>query len=241
MYARDVDTYPEPLTFGVSGKLIMNVLVMYDRQTESYWSQILGQAVEGELAGTELTPIASLQTTWKQWRELYPETLALRKGYSGSRDPYNSYYAGNNAGVLGETIEDDRLPTKTMGIGLVINDQPAYFPLTVLRDEPVVNDVVGGEPVLAIFRPEVMTGFAFSRTVDGQTLTFALAESDTAIPTLVDAETGSHWSVFNGVAIDGSLAGKTLERIPSTSSFWFGWKDFHPDTYVYGVDEPTIQ
>jgi len=239
VYARDVDTYPEPLTFGVSGKLIMNVLVMYDRQTESYWSQILGQAVEGELAGTELTAIASLQTTWKQWRELYPETLALRKGYSGSRDPYNSYYAGNSAGVLGETLEDDRLPTKTMGIGLVINDQPAYFPFTILNNEPVVNDVVGGESVLAIFRPEVLTGFVFSRIVDGQTLTFALEDSDTATPTLVDAETGSRWSVFNGVATDGPLAGQTLERIPSTSSFWFGWKDFHPETYVYGVDEST--
>lgn len=237
MYAREVETYPEPLTFGVSGKLIMNVLVMYDRQTESYWSQILGQAVEGELAGTVLTPIASLQTTWKQWRELHPDTLALRKGYSGSRDPYTSYYAGNNAGVLGQTLKDERLPKKTMGIGLMVNDQPAYFPLDAMRDELVVNDVVGGEPVLAIYRPEAMTAFVFRRTVDGQTLTFSLADGDTSAPALVDAETGSRWSLFSGVASDGPLAGKTLERLPSTTSFWFGWKDFHPDTTVYGIDE----
>ncbi len=44
MYAREVDGYPTPLTFGVSGKLIMNVLVMYNRQTQSLWNQILGQA-----------------------------------------------------------------------------------------------------------------------------------------------------------------------------------------------------
>ena len=221
----------------ILGKLIMNVLVMYDRQTESYWSQILGQAVEGELAGTQLTPIASLQTTWKQWRELHPDTLALRKGYSGSRDPYTSYYAGNNAGVLGQTRKDDRLPKKAMGIGLVINEQPAYFPFSAMQDGSAVNDVVGGEPVLAVYRPEARTGLVFSRTVDGQTLTFALADSDTATPDLVDAETGTRWSLFDGVASDGPLAGKTLERLPSTTSFWFGWKDFHPDTIVYGVDE----
>ena len=240
MYARDVDAYPEPLTFGVSGKLIMNVLVMYDHQTESYWSQILGQAVEGELAGTELTPIASLQTTWKLWRELHPDTLALRKGYSGSRDPYASYYAGDDAGVLGQTFEDDRLPRKAMGIGLVINEQPAYFPFSALLDDPIVNDVVGGEPVLAVLRPEAMTAFVFRRTVDDQVLTFSLADGDATPPVLVDAETGSRWNIFNGVASDGPLAGKTLERLPSTTSFWFGWKDFHPDTTVYGAEPPGL-
>ncbi len=217
----------------------MNVLVMYDRQTESYWSQILGQAVEGELAGTELTPIASLQTTWKQWRALYPETLALRKGYSSANDPYDSYYDSGQAGVIGETFEDDRLDTKTMGIGFVINDQPAYFPISAFREEKIANAQVAGVPVLVAYRTEAVAGLAFNRTVDDQTLTFSveeLAEGDETLPNLVDAETGSRWSLFNGVAIDGPLAGKTLERIPSTTSFWFGWKDFHPDTYVYGAE-----
>jgi hypothetical protein len=240
VYARDVDNYPEPLTFGVSGKLIMNVLVMYDRQTESYWSQILGQAVEGELAGTQLTAIPSLQMTWKQWRELHPDTLALRKGYASTNDPYIGYYASGQAGVLGETIEDDRLDTKAMGIGFIINDQPAFFPISAVRKETLANDEIVGEPVLVIYRPEASTGFVFSRKVDDQALTFSVEEPDAGdetTPHLIDAETGSRWSVFNGVATDGPLAGKTLERIPSTTSFWFGWKDFHPDTYVYGEDE----
>ena len=239
MYARDVEAYPEPLTFGVSGKLIMNVLVMYDRQTGSYWSQILGEAVEGELAGTILTPIASLQTTWKQWQELHPDTLALRKGYASANDPYLSYYSSGQAGVLGETVQDDRLNTKAMGIGLVVNGQPAYFPINALRTEILVNDEIAGEPVLVVYRPESATGFVFSRAVADQTLTFTLeeqAEEDQTIPDIIDAETGSRWSLFNGTAIAGPLAGTNLERIPSTTSFWFGWKDFHPDTYVYRAD-----
>ena len=52
------------LTFGVSGKLIMNGLVMYDRETGTLWSQVIGQGVDGELKGVELTTIPALQTTW---------------------------------------------------------------------------------------------------------------------------------------------------------------------------------
>lgn len=211
---------------------------MYDRQTETYWSQILGKAVEGELAGTKLTPLTSLQTSWGQWRELHPDTLALRKGYSGSRDPYDSYYARPSAGVIGETFKDDRLPAKSLGIGLIVNETPAYYPSIALREELVINDTAAGEPLLVVFRPAGFTGFVFKRTVDGQTLTFALEDPEAERLILVDAETGSRWDGFSGTAFEGPLTDKILERTPSTTSFWFGWKDFHPDTYVYGLDAP---
>jgi len=82
----------EEYTFGVSGKLIRNVLVMYDRQTESLWSQLLGETVQGPLVGTKLEFLPAFQTTWEDWKNLQPDSLALRKGYYGSRDPYSSYY-----------------------------------------------------------------------------------------------------------------------------------------------------
>ena len=82
MYDREIEG--QEYTFGVSGKLIMNVLVMYDRQTDSLWSQLLGEAVEGPLAGTKLTFIESLQTTWAEWKALHPNTLALQKTFQGS-------------------------------------------------------------------------------------------------------------------------------------------------------------
>ena len=170
MYSREVEG--EVLEFGVSGKLVMNVLVMYDRQTESLWSQLLGRAIRGPMEGTELTFLPAWQTTWQDWKERHPQTLALVKGYSGRYDPYDSYYASGASGV------------------------------------------------------------AFSRTVDGQALTFE-AESSAQ---LKDAETGSIWDGFSGEAIQGEMLGSHLERVKSTSSFWFGWKDFHPDTMVYAPD-----
>ena len=77
MYDREINGQIH--TFGVSGKLIKNALVMYDHQTNTLWSQFLRKGVKGELAGTELEVIPVTQTTWSAWKELHPDTLVLDK------------------------------------------------------------------------------------------------------------------------------------------------------------------
>jgi hypothetical protein len=230
VYSRQIDG--EIYEFGVSGKLVMNVLVMYDRQTETLWSQLLGRAIEGPLTGTELEYFPSWQTTWQDWRTRHPDTLALVKGYVGQRDPYLSYYSDSRAGVIGEEVDDDRLNTKQFVVGVAIDDQAVAFPFSVLNLEPVVNYQVGDVPVLVVFDEENASGVVFDRRVDGQVLEFQLLED----LTLQDHLTGSLWDGPTGEAIDGEYAGQSLERVKSTSSFWFGWKDFYPDTEVYRID-----
>ena len=63
----------------MSGKLIMNALVMYDRQTGTLWSQFLGRGVSGPLSGTPLKMIPVTLTTWDRWLAEYPDTVALDK------------------------------------------------------------------------------------------------------------------------------------------------------------------
>ena len=73
MYSRELDgkTY----TFGVSGKLLHDALLMYDHQTRTLWSHITGEAVTAQLKGKRLTMLASMpQITWKEWRLNYPNT-----------------------------------------------------------------------------------------------------------------------------------------------------------------------
>lgn len=232
MYSRLIDG--EETTFGVSGKLIRNVLVMYDRATGSLWSQLLGKAVEGPLEGRELEYLPSWQTTWSDWKERYPDTQALQKGYSGIRDPYTSYYQSQSAGVIGETFSDGRLYVKEFVIGVELNSHAVAYPFSVLNDEPVVNDEVGGEPLLVVFDAETASGVIFSRELDDRKLTFTRVGDELQ---LIDEQTGSTWNGMDGEAIDGPLAGRSLDRIKSTRSFWFGWKDFYPDTRVYGIDQ----
>jgi hypothetical protein len=121
---------------------------------------------------------------------------------------------------------------KEFVVGVEINDDPVAFPFSVLNDEPVVNYEVGGEPVLVVFNAETGSGVVYEREVDGQPLTFSQVEGTT----IVDAETGTEWNGLTGEALGGSLAGITLNRVKSTSSFWFGWKDWYPDSVIYGLD-----
>ncbi len=107
------------------------------------------------------------------------------------------------------------------------------YPFGILNDDPVVNDKVGDQLVLVVFNADTGTGVVFDRQVDNQTLNFSLGEE----LTLTDAETGTLWDGLTGLALDGPLAGEILTRLKSTASFWFGWKDWYPDTRVYTIEE----
>lgn len=210
---------------------------MYDRQTDSYWGQLLGEAIEGPLKGTKLTPVPATQTTWEEWRNQYPDTQALFTNGAGRYDSYASYYKNGSAGVLGETLTDNRLPTKELVTGAVIDGKPAAYPHSVLAQNLAVNDTVGQTDLTAWFDPRTGTARLFERTVSTesmgeQTLTFLPTDNELEFK---DEETGSTWLLLNGLAVDGPLKGTALTAIPSTNSFWFGWKDWYPETYLFGV------
>ncbi len=211
----------------------MNVLVMYDRQTDSLWSQLLGEAVEGELKGQKLHFLPSWQTTWEDWRTRYPETVALVKGFKSTQDAYESYYNSYQAGVIGETFQDSRLDVKGYVIGVALGDEAKAYPFRVLNDEPVVNDILSGIPILVIFDIENASGVVFDRRVNDMILTF----QPLANLQIVDNETGTIWDGLTGVGRMGELSGEQLTRVRSTQSFWFGWKDFYPETRVFGQGE----
>lgn len=211
----------------------MNVLVMYDRQTETLWSQLLGEAVAGPLKGTKLKFLPAWQTTWEDWKATHPDTLALRKGYFGGRDPYDSYYQSGSSGVIGQAVLDERLYVKEFVVGVEQNGEAAAYPFSVLNEQPAVNDAVSDVSVLVVFNKDTGTGVVFDRRVNEQVLTFRAQEN----LELIDEETGTRWNGLTGEALEGPLVGESLVRIKSTSSFWFGWKDWYPETRVYGIDE----
>lgn len=232
MYAREIDG--TVYDFGVSGKLIMNVLVMYDRQTESYWSQLLGEAVEGELKGTQLEFVSAWFTSWSAWVDEHPHTVALDKGSNRSTDSYTSYYTNGQAGIIGEEIDDDRLRTKDFIVGVEHEGSAKAYSFRELGRTPIVNDTLNGLDLVVVFVQEGSTGLVFNRQVGEQVLTF---ERDSETGEMVDVETGTLWDVWRGIGLEGELAGTVLKRVPSTRSFWFGWKDWYPDTDVYTPEE----
>jgi len=218
-FAREIQG--QVLTFGVFGKLIMNAVVMYDHQTDTLWSQFLATAVDGPFAGTKMELLSSQLTTWGAWLELHPDTKLLDRsiGRGAGRDPYTPYYNSNSAGVLGESVGDSRLARKDLIIGLDHGQQRIAYGLTNLKEELAVNDLYDQAPVVITHDPFGEAAAAFSRTLDGRTLTFETVDR----VTMRDVETGSTWSSLRGDALSGEFAGAQLDQLPSFVAFWFLW------------------
>lgn len=81
--------------FGVSGLLYNSDVLLYDRNTDSLWSQISTQSISGEMVGTKLKMIPISHTTWRDWQQKHPDTLVLsdETGFfrDYTRDPYAGY------------------------------------------------------------------------------------------------------------------------------------------------------
>jgi hypothetical protein len=141
------------LTFGTSGKLYRSDLVMYDRQTESLWSQIEGRAIAGHLTGEELERVPVQTVTWDQWRAAHPDGQVLSRD-TGVERPYgtNPYVGYDEAGedpFLFRGEADPRLLPKERVLALGGEEDPVAVPLAALAEARVVELEVDGQQVVA--------------------------------------------------------------------------------------------
>lgn len=162
MYDRDIRG--RTLSFGVSGKLYRNSLIMYDRETGSLWSHFLGAAVQGPLAGTQLKFRPSTFTDWETWRMSHPETLVLDG--SGS-DSYGGYYSGSQTGILGTRRRDARLEPKDVVLGVLSPAAKAYA-LRDLERFGRIRDTLAGKKVEIAYDGASQTASAFLLTDRGR-------------------------------------------------------------------------
>lgn len=229
MYARKLGS--EVLSFGVSGMLFRDGLVMYDRETDTLWTQVDGKAVKGALAGRRLEVVPSVHATWKQWKQLYPNSVVLKKR-GIPRSAYDRYNRDpNRAGILGRRVRDKRLPPKERVIGIRTEEAATAFVERDVRKALVVEAQVGELPVVLVAAGDDHPVVTFSRRVSGRVLSFRLAEGERAA--MDDVETGSRWSLADGKAISGPLKGAQLERAPAYPAFWFGWLGYFPNTELW--------
>ncbi len=216
------------MTLAVSGKLVRNSLIMYDRETHSFWSHLTGGAIQGPLRGSQLEVVPATESTWAVWKRSFPNSKVLPHDFPGQADQYSDYFAGGDSGILGRKRNDRRLPGKAKVLGVRIMDRPKAYGLDAVARVKVVNDTFDGVP-LVVFTTGPDTATIYRRDTSGQTLTFEVASSGL----VVDRDTGSTWDPVSGQATGGSLAGSALTKVPSTTSFWFGWYDFFPGTELY--------
>src|SRR5262245_23626456 len=143
--------------------------------------------------------------------------------------------SGKGAAPADVTYHDDRLPPKTMVLGLDVGGTEKAFPLEALRQVRVINDTIGGKAVVIVHQPKSDTTTAFLAEARGQTLTFSAANAETT--TLVDKETSSRWSPY-GDCVSGRLKGATLQMLVLEPEYWFAWSEFHRGTGIYTPPRP---
>ncbi len=218
-----------PLTFGTTGMLYNSNLVMYDRQTNSMYPQILGIGISGPHKDVELEQIPVTTTTWGQWKTLHPDSAVLSRNTEYSRD-YNRYpygdYDSNNSVFFPVAYQSPSFNPKKVVIGTRIGRES----MAVLRDEfrskVVANLALGGEPIAAFYDSSTDFVRMFSRKTNGSDCTFSYDNSQ-----IKDIETGTVWNP-SGLAETGSLAGTQLRQMPHLQVMWFGWYAFHPTTAI---------
>lgn len=242
-YDRRIDD--KVVEFGTSGSLWNSALVMYDRQTETLWSHFTGQAIVGELTGTELETYPVATVPWGVWRDANPDGLVLSRdtGFDRNygRNPYPGYDDVNSQPFLFEGEVDGRYTAMTRIVGVDIDGEALGVPLVTLQEQGVVPATLGDTDVVVVWQSGTASSLdagdvaggddigstgVFVPEVDGQQLTLS-AEGNG----FVDDETGSTWNIL-GTATSGPLAGSQLEAIPHVDTFWFAWSTFQPDSQI---------
>ncbi|MEA3412137.1 MAG: DUF3179 domain-containing protein [Pseudomonadota bacterium] len=235
------------LDFGTTGSLRKSDMVMYDRQTESWWQQFLGEAIVGELTGSRLDQFPSRIVAFTDFRRSFPDGLVLSRDTGHQRpygrNPYRGYDTIGQHPFLLDDPTDPRLPAMERVLGVRLGESVRLYPFPVLQDKPVLNDRIGKTPVVIFTRFGMLSALdasrirdarrvpaaaAYSRVVDGRLLTF-VARRDR----VVDEETGSVWDVF-GRAAEGPLSGRHLEPVQGGVHFAFAWLAFEPRAEIHG-------
>ena len=235
------------VTFGVSGLLYNSNLLMFDSESRTLWSQLVGEGAVGALTGTALLRYPAQIVSFAEFRQAFPDASVLSRETGFSRNygtnPYVGYDRADTPPFLFSGETDGRLPPKARVVTLERRGEAAAYPFDVLANVGVVNDEVGGEPLAFFWQPGTRSALdtgaiaegedvgavgVFSRTLDGVTLTFV---RDGAV--FKDRETGSSWNLL-GQAVAGELRGEQLTPIPHDNTLWFAWAAFRPGTRIYG-------
>ncbi len=243
------------LDFGTTGRLRQSDLVMYDRQTETWWQQAVGEAIVGELTGERLTLVPANTLGWDRARRLYPDMLVLSRdtgfpsyessgrygqnpyrGYDSGRGPYRRFFQGS--------FSDD-LPAMERVVAIDVGEGWAAG-FADLQKTGVAHGAVDDQAFVVFWAPGAASALddsriaagrdvgqtaAFSRVLNGRTLTFEATEDGR----YRDLETGSNWDLA-GRAVGGPLEASRLAPVAHGNHFWFAWTAFRPESLLWRAD-----
>ncbi len=229
-------------SFGVSGLLYNSNLILYDRATDSNWSQMKMSSIQGTRLNRFARQLSSSEMSFSTWKKLYPNEAVLNLQTGSSRQygryPYGNYKNSKSLIFSTNNMNDTRLFSKERVLGVKVAQSTKAFPLSKFTGPGVnVHEEILGKTAISIWASQGLNfAVAFNRTLsDGTLLNFA-ALSETDFPAVVMDNEGSRWDVF-GIALSGPRSGQSLNQPFSHIAYWFAWTAFHPNGEIYKTPE----
>jgi hypothetical protein len=222
-------------SFGVSGLLYKSNLILYDRATDSYWSQMLQKSVWGPRAGEVPSRIQVVEMPFGTLQQMYPNAQVLTRETGWNRDyddtPY-PFYDIHEDTFFPVSPEDRRLHLKTRIIGIYADTESKVYQIDSFDSTTqTINDQFADQSIVAVGNSTMKFAAIYSRELsDGTILAFSPLDND--LPNIMTDDEGNTWDIF-GTATSGPRAGTQLEMTQSYPAFWFAFAAFFPDPQIH--------
>lgn len=217
------------LHFRLAGINNQNFL-MQDQETGSWWQQVSGKAIAGELRGQALELAPYDELSFGLWKLEAPAGQVLAPAAKDARHYQSNWEPEVQKLPTVIDFPNSGLQSRDVILGMQIEGESRAYPLAAVLAHAPIMDRLGGTPVVLVAGPDGKSVRAFASRLDGADLElFHKSESAWA---LVDSSTGSEWN-FKGCAISGPSAGRCLEPLPLLKDFWFDWRNYHPSTSIF--------
>jgi hypothetical protein len=217
--------------FGVSGLLYNSNLIPYDRSTQSNWSQMRLDCINGELQGQQVNTFALLESTWATVKNLDNiKVLSAETGFNRDygRYPYGDYKTNNDFLLFPVSNEDSRLPNKDRVLGVIKNETVKGYSFDDFfgKDDELIFDIIGGEQILVVGNNSKNFINAYYPRIGAS---YTLLRNQ--FPDILEDNLGNIYNVFGEVS-SGPNPDYQLERPVSFIGYWFAWAAFYPDIII---------
>jgi len=218
-------------TFGVSGKLYNTNLMPYDRASDSYWSQLRLDCVNGPLINSRIETFPVIETTWNTWKNMYPNSLVmtLETGFSRNYNlfPYGDYVTNNNNLLFPVNNVDNRLPAKDRVLAVLSNSQNKLYPLGEFGDGRIVMDNFDTNEIL-VFGSQTRNFLTVFYNEGLENVTYVSGTDE-----VVAEDSNGNKISISGKIVEGPLAGKQLLEVESILGYYFALAAFYPDIEIF--------
>lgn len=218
--------------FGVSGLIYNSNLILYDRESDSYWSQLKLQCVSGEFVKSRPEVVNIVETTWELWKEMFPETKILSNEQGFRRDysnyPYGGFKEDHDFLLFPVSKFDNSIPNKERVHAVISNVSAKIFRFNSFDDGKTIKSKFLSEDILIVGNQKMINSY-FLRA-DQVDLIF---DYDYSSPDYYFKDNeGNKWNVI-GLAVEGPRKGEVLLPTNSLMSYWFAIPPFFSNTEIY--------